>query len=191
MKTNHGHRLLLTLAVMTTVLAITLYIYVQNTISVSRDNVVHVKEFALAEQLNKSRQGILTKIYQSTISNRTNLRKLFLNNDNKVLFIEMIENIGPASGSAVSLLTINDGLPNNTNKKSVFGNAIAHVEITGNWISVMKALYLVENLPINTSINRINLNTSDSVVDSKTVKHNWKLSFYIQTIMLSNANIPR
>ena len=97
-----------------------------------------------------------------------------------MLVIEMVEKIGEYSNTDLELSTISN------DKDSIK----AKVNAKGSWAGVMKALILLENLQVSSSISNISLNTSlglDGGVlksgEKKSTNQNiWNLSLDIQAL---------
>jgi hypothetical protein len=128
--------------------------------------------------------------YGSTAGARARLPGLFVPAGNAVAFIEALESIGPASGAAVSISSINaDPLDGAAPGRP--GIISADVTAQGSWAAVMRALVLSESLPYQDTIDHVALTGERSAPGAAASKAAWQISYHISALLLAvPASLP-
>lgn len=130
----------------------------------------------------------ITDLVRTTATDRSRLAGTVVPSGEAVKLIEAIEAVGPQSGSAVSLPSIDVPKSNDNNNANTY-NVSLHVSAQGSWNSIIKAIQLIETLPYAVKINRMNLDTS--IISSKQTSNSkrvWTLSLIIQAPLLNASS---
>ncbi len=183
MKHPHSHIpfLILSIAISATVVALYAYIVHATAASVRQANLA--RDIVLAEKSDQSESATLSGIASSTAPLRARLASFFVPADDVVAFITVLESIGPQSGSAVSIASIDaDSLAGRP--AGTIGAVRAHIDVHGGWSSVMRALALAERMPYAVSIDHVQLDSSSA---GPANGRSWSLSFDIQADMIVRA----
>jgi hypothetical protein len=88
---------------------------------------------------------------------------LFVDKDTIIDFLELVENLGPRTGSKVTVVSVSDeekAFPITGTKSFIPGNKI-RIEITGSWSQVFKTLYLLDYVPATFSLKNISLTKTE------------------------------
>jgi hypothetical protein len=105
----------------------------------------------------------LGKLVKDTVESRDFLNKVFVDKEKITDFLEMIEALGPLSGSKVSIVSVDDG-----GKKSNSGNFIKiRFKAEGNWTAVYKLISLVDHIPSALSVTAVQFSKDFSDERSK------------------------
>lgn len=195
MKPLHNHKAFLVLAIAVTLLVAARYVYMKWQVNVSVTKAVVARGLVLAAQDSKSREQDIIRLYESTADKRARFKDWFIPSNETVQFIEIMESIGPKSGTELTLTSIAAD-PLDKAKVGTFGTASAHVDAVGSWAGVFKALKLAETLPYKVYVNNIRLDTSGLtaavVTPSKTktkapVSRKWRISFDVNAVIIAVA----
>lgn len=178
MKNNNSHTFLLILAISVTMLVSGLYVYMYYVVNVSITRAAAARDIVFLERANSGREQNVKDLYERTKIDRESLPKFLIPADRVVEFIESIEALGPQADSRVSLSSIEDTPPGQVTD-SVYGLAVANVEATGSWSSVMRTLSLAENFPYGVSIKNVRISTSIAEKGSRS----WKVNFTVEVIL--------
>ncbi len=180
MKTNHRHYILILFAVACLVVSIFVYLFVyKKTIGIAQNYSKLTNEMN-SEDGRKRYEEELVKVYDNTEGSRQKIYSIIANEDKIVSFIETVEKIGDYTNTDFELSSI-------SNDK---GNIKAKVKVEGNWANIMRALSLIENLPISSKISNIALSTSQGLESdllkskSSNVSSKWKLNLDIEAITI-------
>lgn len=181
MKRARNHAPLLVLAIASAAVVCALYAYMFHVVSASVSLADAARNAALSEKEDQSRDKSLVATASTTALDRARLASFLVPAEDEVLFITALESLGPQSGSSVSIASIAadslSGAPSGT-----IGSAHAHIDASGSWPSVMRALSLAERMPYAVSISGVSLNASAAGAGSH---HTWALSFDIQAPVIS------
>lgn len=172
MKINSHHFVLIFFSLLSLMVTTYGYYFIyNNTLSQARNYKI-ISEQANNEDYKKQSSESLNKIYNSTKPDREKLSSYFVHEDKIVSFIELIEKIGPDSGTNVELSALSK------DEK----NIKAKVSIKGSWTGVMTALIMLENQPFSISIN--NLNISKLLESDKDKTGGWWAQLNINTLIV-------
>lgn len=184
MKNNYNHLTLFIVAFVVTVVVFVLYGYMYLVVGSSLDRALAAREEVKKEQSYKDQEKNSASLYETTAKDRAKLSTFFVDDNDKVSFIEMIESLGDRTGSTITLSSIvADDLA--TSPVGTYGHIKINVDIQGSWTSVVKTLILAENLPYMITIGTVRLDTSGTL-DAKNPKQSWKLSFVLDATSIRN-----
>jgi len=185
MKHHHSQTALLFVAVSITLFVYGIFVYMYQMVDVSLAKALAARDEVKQEQAFKDQGKTLEKIYEATASDRAKLSSFFVDDDNKVSFIEMIESLGGQTGSIVSLGSISaDDL--SASSPGTQGHIVARVEVQGSWSAVMGTLVRAENLPYKSIVSTVRLD-SVGISDSKSSMNGWRLSFLLDTASIRKS----
>lgn len=176
MNINHRHYILLIFATLAILGSATGYILMY------RESVIQARGSALAqaevilENNKKLHEQELTAAYADSLSDRSRLSSFLVSEDEIVEFIESVEAIGASSGAEVEISGI-DTEEIAVKDEESFGHISAHLNISGTWVNVMRALILVENMPYSVSLNNIGLFSSGTAKAKQ-----WELSLDMRVL---------
>ncbi len=179
MKTNHRHYILILLSIISVTLSSFVYVFIyRKTLELAKNHSKITNEMNSEDDRKKYEQELI-ELYDMSKGGREKIQSYITKDDKIVDFIEMVEKIGIDTKTDFELSSIN-------NDK---GNIKAKVSAKGSWVNILRALTLIENLPMNSSIKNIVLNTSGNLdgsaikvsSDTKTTDK-WKLTLDIETI---------
>jgi len=186
MKTKHLPFLIFAVAV--TIFVALIYAYLYYKITISGQKISDIQSVIESAKLAKEREKSVLDRYTSTASKWASLQNLFVHSNKVVDFIETIESLSDQSKSIVTISSIDaDNLDNAVVSKE--GSIRVKINAKGSWISVMRALSLVEVLPYKLTINNVRLNTTNN--ESESAKANqkiWDLNFDLQVAMIAIAS---
>lgn len=184
MKNHYNHITLLIVAFIVTAFVFVLYGYMYFVVGNSLDKALAAREEVKKEQAYKDQEKNSADLYEKTAKDRAKLSTFFVDDNNKVSFIEMIESLGDRTGSTITLSSIvADDLA--TSPVGTYGHIKINVDVQGSWASVMKTLILAENLPYMITIRTVRMDTSGTL-DAKNPKQSWKLSFTLDATSIRN-----
>ena len=186
MKTKHLPFLIFAVAV--TIFVALIYAYLYYKITISGQKISDIQSVIESAKLAKEREKSVLDRYTSTASKWASLQNLFVHSNKVVDFIETIESLSDQSKGIVTISSIDaDNLDNAVVSKE--GSIRVKINAKGSWISVMRALSLVEVLPYKLTINNVRLNTTNN--ESESAKANqkiWDLNFDLQVAMIAIAS---
>ena len=186
MKHSNNHIALLIAAVFVTIFVYGLYGFMYHGASASLENALTARDQVKEAQSLKDQEKNLEEIYQSTAEDRATLSTLFIPDSDKVVFIETLESLGDKTGAKVTLSSISaDDLSASTIGSQ--GHIITHLDVEGNWASVMKTLIYVENLQYRSILSKIHMTVTISS-DPKDQGIVWNLSFILDTLSAKAGN---
>lgn len=169
MKINHRHYILILFAIITVVVVCIGYYFIYNKTIIQAESYVHANQEVDIEAHKKQTDQELQKMFDATKSSRAKLSSFLVHENTLVTFIEMVENVGEQTGTKLELSSL-------TTESDMVK---ARVTVSGSWTGVISALMLIENLPVNLSINDIHLDT----VDTKGIR-SWSMSFALQAVTI-------
>lgn len=179
MKINHKHIILILFGLMSLLFSSFAYIYIyQKTIKLAQ-NFSKVTLEMNSEDGKKKYEQELIKLYDDEKDNRERVENFLIKDDKIVNFIEIVESVGDITNTKLEISSLN--------KES---NAVkAKVSVMGTWTGIMRALILIENLPVSSKISNVVINTSNGLdknsSENKTLGVNtWKLVFDIEAITI-------
>ncbi len=190
MKTNHLS--LLILAITVTIFVASIYGYLYYKITVSGQKISEAQYVIESAKLAKEREKSFLDRYTSTAPKWASLQDFFVHSDKVVDFIEVIESLSSQSKSTVTISSID---ADNLDNAAVGKEGLIRVKINakGSWVSVMRALSLVEVLPYKMSINNVRLNVvNNDSGNTKDAQKTWELNFDLQVAMIvatSSSNV--
>jgi hypothetical protein len=190
MKTNHIS--LLILAITVTIFVASIYGYLYYKITISGQKISEAQYVIESAKLAKEREKSFLDRYTSTASKWASLQDFFVHSDKVVDFIEVIESLSSQSKSTVTISSID---ADNLDNAAVGKEGLIRVKINakGSWVSVMRALSLVEVLPYKMSINNVRLNViNNDSGNTKDAQKTWELNFDLQVAMIvatSSSNV--
>jgi hypothetical protein len=170
MKINIRHYILIIFAFIS--VAVTMYGYsfiYKKTIS-QAELYVRTNDDLKDEDVKKQSEQDLIKVYNATAESRPKIASFFVDKIKVVDFIETIEKIGTDSNTVVEISSINN---DDTKVK-------AKILAKGSWGGIMKALILIENLPLNILITNARLDSKD---DSENKTSVWILSLDVEAFI--------
>ncbi len=135
-------------------------------------------------ELRRSENSMAVKsLMEKTKTERAQLENNLIPHDGEVEFIELLESFGGQIGARTSI----DGVSFEAVKISSTTPMIGDLEIikvrlqvTGDWSQINSYLYLVENLPYRTTIDRLDtVLGGESVLLGKNTKRSWNLTMDI------------
>lgn len=186
MRPIHHHFALLALAVSVTAVVAATYLYVHHAIGVSTDKAVLAHDIISIEAAGKGEEQTVSQLYSSTAAGRSRVESLFIPTSASVSFIEAVEALGPAAGSALSLSSIEaDSLVGAV--QGQIGSISAAVSVRGGWSSVMRTLILAETLPYASTISDVRLNASPADGSTPASSREWALSFQIKAALIASS----
>ncbi len=184
MKNHYSITVLFAIALLVTLFVCVLYGYMYYIVGNSLEKALVAREEVKKEQAYKDQGESSVSLSETTKNDRAMLNTFFVDDEDKVTFIEMIESLGDRTGSAVTLSSIvADDLA--TSPVGTQGHVKINVEAQGSWSSVMRTLILAENLPYKITVTSIRLDTSGTL-DAKNPKQSWKLSFVLDALSIHN-----
>lgn len=179
MKINHKHIILILIGLICLATSAFAYIYIyQKTIKLAQ-NFSKVSLEMNSEDGKKKYEQELIKLYDDEKDNRERVENFLIKEDKMVNFIEIIENVGEITNTKLEISSLN--------KES---NAVkAKVSVIGTWTGIMRALILIENLPVSSKISNVVFNTSNGLDKNSSEKksssaNTWKLVFDIEAITI-------
>lgn len=141
-----------------------------------RDSVAKPREDFLTEMTKESQLVLIKKIIEETSAERTNLNLCFVNNDEVVDFIKSVELISKLAGVSIEMKSV--GTENSEVIRGVnVETLVVEVVIEGSWDGTFKFLSLIENIPYNTTIDRVSINKS---AEETNKDGSWKSGFTIK-----------
>ncbi len=184
---NHRHYILLIFAIATALMSGMGYTFLYRTVMSQSAQATELKAQVALENEKKNHETNAAGIYKQSSIDRSRVGDFIVSQDKIVDFIETIEKIGEEAGAplALSVIATEDlsAKPENS-----IGTFTAHVESSGSWASVMRALMLVENMPYSVSLNAIRLRKSSDVSlekdKSKGGSNEWNMSFTIRALTI-------
>lgn len=189
MKTSKGHKLLLILAILVTLLVLAIYSYIYYYIGEASERLAFARFETNAGILMKEKERETIRIYESSIDRWSRLPDYFVKADNVVQFIEGLESLGPETGGMVTISSISADEPD-PKKPTKEYFVRARVSSRGSWEKVMKVLVLAESMPYKVYINNVqlSLDSGSDLVQVKTVDKSgtiWLIGFDIQAPLLA------
>ncbi len=177
------------------VLAVALFLYVIlfRQIGASTDRARLAKDIVQAEASTQSQSASLRAEYQATADQRSRLTGLFVPSGGEVSFIEALESLGPASGTAVSISSISAD-PLDKASSGTVGAISADVSARGSWAAVMKALVLAESLPYQTVVDQVTVTKGQSAPGSGASASGaalWQISYHVSALLLAVPPLSR
>lgn len=158
------------------------YLFIYNKSLEQARSYTRITQEVNSEDGKKKYEQELFTMYETSKSSRDKIASFIINNDGIVNFIEMIEKIGESTNTDLELSSIN-------NEKD---HIKAKINVKGSWSNVMRALILIENIPLSASISNISLVTSLGL-DKSVLKTNekipannsniWNLSMDIESLI--------
>ncbi len=183
MKINPRHYILIIFALASVVISSFAYIFIYRQTLVQEESYMNATGELENEDNKKQNEKDFAKIYSDTTDDRARLGSFLVSEDSAVDFIEKIEKIGIDSKVKLELSSINTA-----------DNKIrAKVDIAGHWTEIMNALMLIENLPLSSTINNINmdvsggLTTTESKLSKTPPSPMWRLSFTIEALTIKKV----
>jgi len=132
----------------------------------------------------------LRSLVRETKSARDRLNSL---TGSEVLGIaNIIEGVGKSTGMAVTIIGATQSPPSQKSKvpAPILHPIVFIVEAEGSFASIMHTAQLLENLPIPSSLQSLELNYTQNYSDSvKTKKQAWRLSARIQVMTTANVSL--
>ncbi len=178
------HNVLLSVSIIVTITVVALYVYMHYAIQASISRAVLGGEIVRVEKESINQEASMKDTYLKTVEERKKVINMFISSLEAVSFIESIEKLGSYTGSDVVLSSVKSDSADSMASNS-FAKINAHLEVSGSWTAVMRALHLAETLPYQVSMSNIKLNSSGF---GKDVKKTWKLSFDIASNLIVAKN---
>lgn len=185
MKNNHS--LLLIFAIIVTLFVATVYGYMYYRLEVSAQKILDSQSIIQSNELARQREKSFLETYKATATKWSSLQDLFIQSNKVVDFIEIVESYGPLTKTELAISSISaDNLDNSPAGKE--GKIQMHINVKGQWNSVMRVLSLLENLPYKSTISnfRANANVNSSAKGSEP-KSVWDMSLDLQVAMIAVA----
>lgn len=183
MKNNHS--LLLIFAIIVTLFVASIYGYMYYRIEISAQKIIDAQSIIQSNELAKKREKNFLDTYKATASKWSSLQDFFVRSNDVVSFIEIIESYGPLTKTDVAISAISaDNFDNAPVGKE--GKIQMHINVKGQWNSVMRVLSLIESLPYKSSISNFRANASvNSSAKKDEIKSVWEIALDLQVAMIS------
>jgi hypothetical protein len=190
MKANSKHYALLIMGLLTLVISSTGYWYVyKTTIKQAQKHSFLVREIENNEANNREEVKLL-ELSSSTMEKRAMLSSYFISDDKILDFIKSMENVEKGSSAEVTLSGIDAG-ESQTDGEKVTGHVKVRALIKGDWVSVNKAVSLIENLPYSINVSSVTLRslavdvvTTDKKSTTVTKKNIWEMSLEVNALTM-------
>ena len=171
MKINHRHYMLLFFAILSIGVVGYGYYFVYSKTVIQAEHYISANNEVLNEDKKRNNEQEIMKVFNSSKDSRVKIMSFFVHEDKVVEFIEMMEKVGTDSNTNLELSSI----LNEDDKVKV------KINTKGSWSGIMKALLLIENLPLSIHINNVALNVSDvSAKEGST----WSLTLDIEALSI-------
>lgn len=146
---------------------------------------VTAKDIAQAQLSGGIEDKSVISRFNKTAADRARLRSFFVPSYEEVGFIENLENLGTETGSTVSISAVSsDDMSGQTN--GALGKIQAHLEVVGQWPSVMRALMLSESLPYKSTVSGVKFESSGAASE-KDPKILWRVSYDVIATVIAAA----
>ena len=184
-KLNYSHFILIIFAIAALVLSATGYVVLYRLVVSKAEGSSQALALVAVENERQLHEQEIMTAYTDSTNDRSRLSSFILSSADIVSFIEAVEKIGTDSGTVLDMTAI-DQQPAVIDAGS-FGYVTAHIDISGSWPNVMRALTLIENMPYSITLSNLNLATTASRViiqDKKLPKlgQQWDLTVDIKVL---------
>lgn len=175
MNHKHAHNSLLILAVVVSLLTVSLYVYMYVAVDTQTDKVVKARDVQATQAMDEKQVGELKTLFGHSEPGRKTLRDLFVRKGEEVTFIESLEALGDQTGADVNIVSINED--KNVSNPNI-GTLKARVEASGSWSQISKVLVLIETMQKSIEVDSVRINSSGQV-NERTKSASWTLSLNI------------
>ncbi|MEI8327534.1 MAG: hypothetical protein WCG02_00145 [Candidatus Taylorbacteria bacterium] len=175
MKHTH-HHLLISFAIMSTMIAALVFFYMKYTVNSMTDEIVTAMNEEATLQSSDSLESRLQQLQNTSAKDWERIYSVFVPSDNAVPFIEAVESLGKNTGSTVTIVSVDNTKPDN-GSLAANGYINAKVSVRGSWSAVLATLELAENMPYKATVDGVNLNLSQEA--KAKVSAEWTASFSI------------
>lgn len=164
--------------------AIFLYYYVFNDIHTKNGNVAEIAGETEIQKEQNIENRALRSILLNTREDRERIDAHVLKDDDVVVFIETIENLGPQSGVAVITSSVNVD-DSSGNASTTTGYLKLKLNAQGTWENILHFVSLIENLPNKISVERFSSSISSVNAEVKTKgPQTWQSAIELKVLKL-------
>jgi hypothetical protein len=195
MYANHKHLILLALAVLAFVAAVSGFWYVRSRIYTQAIRANELEKENLEIEKKKKHELEVRDVYTKLTDDSSNLETNLVSKDAIVEFIEVLEKIGDDTSTTVTLSGIEtENIVKTARIQDNFSHVTARLSASGDWSNLMRALHMLENSQFSITYDNVQLyvDAAPEVVDpSKTAsstkpvaKQNfWRLTMDLRALV--------